>query len=94
MEYSSVFPLPPEPLSWFGFLRVEADLAFTFIQSAGLYSDPKDSNRALGNARKALAQIQRCLANPAKYNLTQAEVSSLEKFSVKIASVLDSVYRL
>ena len=87
MEYS-VFPLPPEPLSWFGFLRVEADLAVTFIESAKLYPNPKDSDRAIGHARKALHQIQHCLGNPAKYYLAEDEVSLLEKFCAKITKAL------
>ena len=64
---------PPknEPLSWFEFLRLEAELALTFIQSAKLYSNRTDSARALDNARKALAEIRKRLAaKRAKSGLT------------------------
>jgi hypothetical protein len=56
-------PANPVP-SWFGFLRIEADLAMTFISIAKSHSKPGRSARSLGNARKALAEIQRCLMHP------------------------------
>jgi hypothetical protein len=50
----SVDPTP----SWFGFLRIEADLAMTFIGLARRHSKLGSSARSLENARKALAEIQ------------------------------------
>jgi cob(I)alamin adenosyltransferase len=89
VEYSA-FPLTSEPFSWFSFLQVEADLAVTFIQSAKLYANPKDTDRALRNARNALSMIQRCLGNPAKYYLTKDEISLLEKLCAQITISLDA----
>ena len=89
VSYSGL-PLRPDPTGWFGFLRVEADLAITFIQTAKLYAKQKDSDRVLGHARKALSQIQHCLGNPARYYLTEDEVSSLEKLYAEIAPTLEA----
>jgi hypothetical protein len=50
--------------SWSEFLRIEADLAMTFIDAARIHSNPANSARSLGNARKALAEIQRGLMKP------------------------------
>jgi len=51
----------------------------TFVEAAGVHSNPATSARALGNARKALAEIQRCLKNPAAHGLSEDEVVFLEK---------------
>ncbi len=51
----------------------------TFVEAAGVHSNPATSARALGNARKALAEIQRCLKNPAAHGLSKDEVVFLEK---------------
>ena len=72
---------PPknEPYSWFDFLRLETELALTFIQSAELYSNRNDSARALNNARKALTEIrERLAAKRSKSGLTDDEIVFLE----------------
>src|ERR1035441_3018822 len=51
--------------SWFGFLALEADLAMTFIDCARLHTHHGNFANSVNNARKALAEIQRGLANPA-----------------------------
>src|SRR5580693_8067996 len=45
--------------SWFPFLKIEADVAMTFISGARTHSNAENFARSLGSARKALAQIQR-----------------------------------
>jgi hypothetical protein len=60
----------------------------TFVEAAGVHSNPATSARALGNARKALAEIQRCLKNPAAHGLSEDEVVFLEKRCTKIESAL------
>jgi hypothetical protein len=72
--------------AWLDFLRIEADLAMTFIRLAGSYSNPKDTARALENARKALEQIQRGLANPVGFELE--DIAFLEQCCRKIESAL------
>jgi cob(I)alamin adenosyltransferase len=57
---------------------LEAELALTFIQSAKLYSKPADSERALGNARKALTEIRERLAKRVETRLTDDEIVFLE----------------
>ena len=75
--------------SWFGFLRIEAELAMTFIDVARNHSGPEDSARSLGNARKALAEIQRCLMKPTTYSgLTEDEIVFLEHRCTDIKSAL------
>ena len=56
--------LEKEP-HWFDFLRLEVELALTFIQSAKLYSKQTDSARALNNAHKALTEVRQRLAKRA-----------------------------
>ena len=63
--------------TWFDFLRIESDLAITFIGIAKSYSNPMNSARALGNARKALEQIRRGLANPIGFDIE--EIAFLER---------------
>jgi ankyrin repeat protein len=53
--------------SWIEFLRLEADLALTFIEAALNHSDQSKSTHALGSALTALAQIERSLKEPAAY---------------------------
>ena len=72
--------------AWLDFLRIEADLAMTFIRLAGSYSNPKDTARALENARKALEQIRRGLANPVGFELE--DIAFLEQCCSKIESAL------
>lgn len=67
-----------QPFSWFDFLRIEGELALTFIQSAKLYSRQQDSDRALNNARKALAVIRNRLGNRVASGLTGDEIIFLE----------------
>jgi hypothetical protein len=74
--------------SWFEFLRIEADLAMSFIDSARIHSDPHSAARSLGNARKALAEIQRGLMNPTACGLNEDEVLFLEQRRTKIESAL------
>jgi len=77
----------PNPLpARFEFLRIEANLAMTFIGAAKSYSDPENSARALGNARKALEQIRRGLANP--IGLVKEETEFLEQRCIEIESAL------
>jgi hypothetical protein len=54
-------------LSWFEFLQIEADLAMSFIDAARLHTKPENSAHSLGNARKALAEIQRSLVNNSSF---------------------------
>jgi hypothetical protein len=74
--------------SWFDFLRIEAALALTFIESARVHSSPENSARALGYARKALAQIQHCLQKRGAHGLSEDEVLLLEKRCVEIELAL------
>ena len=75
--------------SWFGFLRIEADLAITFIDVARIHLSPENSARSLGNARKALAEIQRCLMKPTTYSgLTEDDRLFLERRCTEIKSAL------
>ena len=75
--------------SWFGFLRIEADLAMTFIDVARNHSRPDHSARSLGNARKALAEIQRCLMKPIDFSgLSENERVFLKDRCTEIESAL------
>ena len=82
--------MPANPLpSWFEFLRIEADLAMTFIAVARSHLEPGRSARSLGNARKALAEIQRCLMKSTEYSgLNTEEVAFLEQRCREIESAL------
>ena len=72
--------MPANPMpSWFPFLRIEADIAMTFIGLARSHLDPKHSARSLENALKALAQIQRCLMNPTRHGLSEHEIVFLSQ---------------
>jgi hypothetical protein len=72
--------MPDNPMpSWFGFLRIEADLALTFIDFAKSRLRPEDSARSLENARKALAQIERCMMDPTHYGISEIEMAFLEQ---------------
>jgi hypothetical protein len=74
--------------SWFGFLKIGADLAITFINAAKRYSSPEDSVRWLGNARKALAEIQEGLMRPDERGLSESEVLFLARRSTEIRLAL------
>lgn len=76
------------PASWFEFLRIEADLAMSLIDSGVIHSDPHNAARSLGNARKALAEIQRGLLNSTARGLSEDEVSFLEQRCTEIESAL------
>ena len=76
--------------SWFGFLRIESELAMTFINLARGYSIPQNSARARGNARKALEQIERCLRNPIRHGLDAEDIAFLERRCGEIESALNS----
>lgn len=82
--------MPANPmLSWFGFLRIEADLAMTFIDVARSHLTQEHSARSLGNARKALAEIQRCLMKPTDFSgLSESEIVFLEHRCTEIKSAL------
>ena len=77
--------------SWFEFLRLEADLALTFIEAARNHSDQSKSTHALGSALTALAQIERSLKEPAAYGLSANEVVFLEERCTEIESALASI---
>jgi cob(I)alamin adenosyltransferase len=81
-------PVNPTP-SWFGFLRIEADLAMTFIRIGRNHLQLEYSARSLEKARKALAQIQHCLMAPNGYGLSEEEISFLERRCAEIESALD-----
>ena len=70
--------------SWFGFLRIEADLAMTFIIVARNHLKPENAARSLGNARKALAEIQRGLMKPTARGLSEDQVLFLEQRCTEI----------
>jgi hypothetical protein len=84
MAHQMAQPMP----SWFEFLRIEADIAMTFIDAARVHSNPAYSVRCLGNARKALAEIQRSLMKPIARGLSEDEVVFLERRRTEIESVL------
>jgi hypothetical protein len=74
--------------SRFDFLRIEADLAMTFINAARIHSDPANSARSLGNARKALAEIQRGLMKATASGLSGDDELFLEQCCAEIESEL------
>jgi len=75
---------------WFEFLRIESDLALTFIDSARLQRNPVNSAVSLGNARKALAEIRRGLAKPYRQRyFTEDEVFLLEQRCAQIEAALE-----
>jgi len=74
--------------SWFRFLALEADLAMTFIDCARLHTHHGNFGNSVNNAHKALAEIQRGLANPTARGLSGNEVSFLERKSGEIESAL------
>ena len=74
---------------WFNFLRIEADLALTFIDSARLRRGPEESGVSIENARKALAEIRRGLMKPSRRRyFTEAEVFFLEQRCAEIEAAL------
>jgi len=70
--------------SWSEFVRIEADLAMSFIDAARIHSNPANSARSLGNARKALAEIQRGLMKSTARGLSEGEVSFLKQRCTEI----------
>ena len=77
--------------SWFPFLKIEADIAMTFIDCARYASNPESADRYRGHARKALAQIQKGLAKPEYHGLSEDEVVFLEQRSVEIELAMAEV---
>ena len=75
-------------VSWFAFLRIEAELAMSFLDSARIHSNPANAARSLLNARTALAEIQRGLMKPTARGLHEDEVSVLEQRCTEIESAL------
>jgi cob(I)alamin adenosyltransferase len=73
---------------WFEFLRIEADLAETFIVSARIHINPANAARSLRNAHRALEEIHRGLANPLHRRLSGSEVAFLERRCREIESAL------
>ena len=74
---------------WFDFLRIESDLALTFIDSARLQRNPVNSAVSLENARKALAEIRRGLLKPSRGRyFTDDEVFFLEQRCAQIEEAL------
>ena len=83
------FLMPANPMpAWFGFLRIEADLAMTFIIVARNHLKPENAARSLGNARRALAEIQRDLMKPTAHGLSEDQVLFLEQRCTEIKSAL------
>jgi hypothetical protein len=78
------------PLNWFAFLRLEAELAETFIQSAKAHADPAIAAGSLRNARKALSEIQLSLLKPAARGLSKDEIVFLQKRCTQIESALNA----
>ena len=74
--------------SWFDFLRIEADLAKVFIDTARLHSNPSNSARSFANAQLALAEIRFGVMNPPARGLSEGEVSTLERHCREIESEL------
>ena len=74
--------------SWFQFLRIEADLATSFIDGARIQSNPANSARSFGNAHKALAEIYRGLMRPTICGLSEDEVLFLKRRCTEIESAL------
>jgi hypothetical protein len=73
----------------FNFLRIEADLAKTFIRVALNTSDGNHTIRALGNARKALAEIRHhLLKRPTDFS--EDEIVFLEQRCTEIESELSA----
>jgi hypothetical protein len=73
---------------WFPFLKLEAELAFTFIQSARAHFNPGASVVSLTRAHKALSEIRKRLIKPAAYGLTADQILFLEKRCAEIDSAL------
>jgi hypothetical protein len=74
---------------WFDFLRIESDLALTFIDSARVQRNPVNSAVSLRNARKALAEIRRGLLKPSRSRyLTEDEVFFLKQRCAQIEEAL------
>lgn len=74
---------------WFNFLRIESDLALTFIDSARLHRSPNESAISIENARKALAEIRRGLMKPSRRRyFTEDEVFFLEQRCAQIEAAL------
>jgi len=76
--------------SWFVFLRIEVDLARSFVDAARMHSNPSNSARSLANARLALAEIRRGVMDPLARGLSEDEVSFLEQYATEIESALET----
>jgi hypothetical protein len=82
-----------EPPNWFSFLKLEVELAHTFIESAKLYVNPVSSANALAHARKALSEIQKRLSDPAANGLGEDEIKFLGERCAGIESALKEFRR-
>jgi hypothetical protein len=76
--------------SWFSFLRLETEVALTFIQTAEVHVNRENVERALGKARKALAAIRHGLEKPSYHGLSEDEIAFLEKRCVEIERALSA----
>jgi hypothetical protein len=77
---------------WFDFLRIESELAMTFIESAGLRHTPEESAICIRNARQALAEIRRGLTRPCCHRyFSEDEVFFLEQRCAQIEAALGEV---
>jgi hypothetical protein len=75
-------------LSWFAYLRMEAELAMTSIGTATVRADPENSARCRHKARLALTEIQRGIADPTARGLSKDQVVALESQRVEIEGAL------
>ena len=74
--------------SWFEFLRIDSDLAMTFIDCARNHSKPENAARSLGHAHRALAEIQYSLMKPTERGLSEDEVVILKRRCTEIELAL------
>ena len=80
--------------SWFGFLKTGADLAMMFIDIAIRASTSSNHGKSARNclhARKALVEIQKGLAKPARHGLSEEQVIYLEQRRAEIEVALAEV---
>jgi len=76
--------------SWFDFLRIEADLAMTFIKVARTVT-PQNAARSRGRARTALAEIQHALRIRRDRGLDEGDIVFLKQRCKKIELALADV---
>ena len=75
--------------SWFEFLRLDADLAMTFIDAARNHSKPENAARSLGRAREALAEIKCSLMKHTERGLSEDQVVILKRRCTEIELALE-----